>query len=82
MLVEELALMLSLLELLRLLSPYLLLYFLNSVACFYSNVLLKATSFFDSGGYPPMGQSCNLVVNCLSSILDDLLVFGGHFTDS
>ena len=74
--------MLSLLELLRLLSPYLLLYFLNSDACFYSNALLKAASFFDSGSYLPMGQSCNSAINCLSFIWDDLQVFDGHFTDS
>ena len=62
-----------------LLSPYLLLlYFLNSVACFYSNVLLKASSFFDSDGYHPMEQSCNSAINCLSFIWDGLLEFGGH----
>ena len=61
-----------------LLSPYLLLYFLDSVACFYSNVLLKASSFFDSDGYLPMEQSYNSAINCLSFIWDDLLVFGGH----
>ena len=66
-----------------LLSPYLLLlYFLNSVACFYSNVLLKASSFFDSDGYLPMEQSCNSAINCLSFIWDGLLVFGGHSADS